>query len=44
MKLQCMKLTCSFSGPAGIVKYFNTRPVILTPDGVSAKVMKIRSQ
>ena len=35
-----MKLTCSLAGPAGIVKYFNTRPAVLTL--VSANVTKIR--
>jgi len=44
MKLyyQCVKLTCSLTGPAGLVKYFNNRPAVLMLDRVNGKVTKIR--
>ena len=31
---QCVKLTYSLTGPAGVVKCFNTRPAVLTLDRV----------
>ena len=34
--IQCVKLTCSLAGPAGLVKKFYTRPAVLTLDRVSA--------
>ena len=39
---QCVKLTYSLTGPASLVKYFNTRPAVLTLDRVSAKVTYFR--
>ena len=39
---QCVKLTYSLTGPAGLVKYLNTRPAVLTLDRVSAKLTYFR--
>ena len=39
LMMQCVKLTYSLTGPAGLVNYFNTRPAVLTLDRMSAKIM-----
>ena len=41
--IQRVKLTYSLTGTAVLVKYFNTRPAVLTLDRVSAKVTQFVS-
>ena len=42
IQYQCVKLAYSLTGPAGLIKYFNTRPAVETLDRVSTKVTYYR--